>query len=92
MDHRQLDLSLLITEQDILPLLKQFEDAGWAIEEDTLMDIARDNASSNHWKDKIWQYLQSKKVAEEASAEADHREEENKTLTIQKPKTTRRKK
>lgn len=69
MRHRQLDLSLLITEQDVQPLLKRFEDAGWAIEESTLMDLARDNASSNHWKDLIWEYLEAKKL--EAPNEED---------------------
>jgi len=63
MHHRQKDQNPLISSNDVAPLLAAFAAAGWAIDEAQLRAIARDTASSNHWKDLIQMYFDNKASA-----------------------------
>lgn len=98
-----MDLSAEITESDIQPLLDEFAKNKYVIDGDKLLEIARDNAYSNHWKDLIYRHIQSKdsttqdfysdkshKSAEVSRGDTVHTEAE-KTIKPSSTKTRRRK-
>lgn len=101
--HRQQDLSKLIEPEDIQPLLDKFTQNKYVISVERLMEIARDNAYSNHWKDLIYRHIQSKDSTTQdfysdlppMSAEASRDEmshTENEKATKPSSKKTRRRK
>lgn len=55
--YRQINLSDLIGESDVAPLLKIFQENNWEIDEAKLREIAAGNDSANHWKDLITDYF-----------------------------------
>lgn len=60
---RQTDLSQELTTEDLKALAKKFAAAGWPCGTAEILQVARSNASSNHWKDIIIEHLQGKAEA-----------------------------
>jgi hypothetical protein len=73
---------------DVVPLLALFKDAGWEITEEQLMEIAADNASSNHWKDIIWEYVEAQKVIVDLLKPLHNQEGEKAPAPLKKSKNT----